>query len=150
MSWDIGLSLFQPHSQEEQEVSPFQMWKWGWPGSQAKLRLLKEQVDPRCWCSCPTAEVNPTTQERWVCTKAGQMPGESGSKERLGQGGFWSHRPKEKVNHVPWNLKESHVINVQWYKNLQGISVFLSFFDQLRFYFQTEKKTFYPLRSIIT
>ena len=120
------------------------MWKWGWPGPQAKLRPLKEQVDPRCCCSCPTAEVNPTIHERWVYAKAGQMPGENGSKERLGQGGFWSHSPKERVNHVPWNLKESHIINVQWYKNLQGISVFLSFFSLFSFFHFFSSFFFFP------
>ena len=78
------------------------------------------------------------------------MPGENGSKERLGQGGFWSHSPKERVNRVPCNLEESHVINVQRYKNVQGISVFLSFLDQLRFYFQTENFPSFKIHNHLT
>jgi hypothetical protein len=67
-------------------------------------KRLKEQVDPRCCCSCPNSQNQLTTQERQVHTKEGLKPGRIGSEEALDLGGLRSHGPKERVKHTLCNL----------------------------------------------
>lgn len=118
-NWPFGVHLSPAEAENKQEVAntphpqgarksqlpstgvvrPHSQGRTGSPSLlEVEVRVLKEQVDPRCCCSCPTAKVNLRTQERWVCTQAGRMPGKNGSKEALSQG---CHSPKERVNHVP-------------------------------------------------
>lgn len=137
----MGACIFQSHSGAGQEVPPSEKWdvRGSWP--LGELRLLKEQVDPRCCCSCPNSGRQPLEPGEMALHKGGPH-----TWRRWEQGGGGSglrvQELKHRVNHV-WRCPYSMIQQSAGY-------LWLPFSpDPFRVYFQIQKKTAYHLKVTV-